>query len=247
MSDLKGLPSCLIHTHTHTHTHTRARARSTSCLALCLTELLDKMSIAVPAAGTAQSGSGADRGSSRISWVSIMFLSPTKRCQECHHSVSCQTQGDELGPKPAAPKLSPRACLRDGCVEKGGLADRDRGASLGRWTTEGGETEPGVMAQSTRGEGSDGLPLQPLWPHPNPSTRSGCLSGRVFNKQSAVGKPGPERVAGLGEGGWKRDSRPPAHRGLEGSTAFARLEGPCAEPVLYWSPDGPGGSTKLKS
>ena len=172
------------------------------------------MSIAVPAAGTAQSGSGADRGSSRISWVSIMFLSPTKRCQECHHSVSCQTQGDELGPKPAAPKLSPRACLRDGCVEKGGLADRDRGASLGRWTTEGGETEPGVMAQSTRGEGSDGLPLQPLWPHPNPSTRSGCLSGRVFNKQSAVGKPGPERVAGLGEGGWKRDSRPPAHRGL---------------------------------
>ena len=188
MSDLKGLPSCLIHTHTHTHAHTHAQhpawlsvSQSSWTRSALLFQVLEP-----PTLGPVQT-------------VGTLVLAACPSCS-CHQrsgarnaiTASTVRQGDELGPKPAAPKLSPRACLRGGCVEKGGLVHQDRGASLGRWMAEGGETEPGVMAQSTRGEGSDGLPLRPLWPHPNPSTRSGCLTRRVFIKQSTVGKPGPE-------------------------------------------------------
>lgn len=128
-SDLKGLPSCLIHTHTHTH--------SAPCLALRLTKSLDKISIAapyvleLPTLGLVQTVSAV-----------VLAEFPSWSCHQqslARNAITASTvrQGDELGPKPAAPKPSPGACLREGCVETGGLVDQDRGASLVRVVIKG--------------------------------------------------------------------------------------------------------------
>lgn len=79
-----------------------------------------------------------------------MLLSPTKQCQGCSHSVSCQTEHPNVGemiwgPKPAASKQSWGAPPYRGMCGKQGLVDQAQVTPQCGVVPDGGEPGAALM------------------------------------------------------------------------------------------------------